>query len=319
MKKLFSVLLALSLLLGLFGCAFVEMLENDKNVVDLGNGEEAVRWHLVSHNNEYSSVKEAYFEFDEKTFRYYEDGVLKKEGGHRITYYGVENEISPLHLNLEFGQDESGFSVFDYLDCYTEDAKDNLRQFTIISEGYHVKTVRSGGVPVRDYHLSEMPYAFGTYVKESSEPYTYQNGKADYLGVSRLDGTFVDETGNKFYFTNNSYSSNPQSVSYTVYMRYENKVNGTALEGTVHLSYYEDFDTGERHDVALIYVMHGEGEPGEETGTSVFADYELMDFVLDGEDTLTFAYAQYFTETPECEYDPSGFLGGTYRKVTAVE
>ena len=315
MKKLFSVFLALALLLGLSGCAFSELMHDGDNVVDLGNGKESVKWNLVSHDNAYSTVEEAYFEFDKDSFRYYEDGVLKKEGTHRVTYYGVENTISPLHLNLNFGKDDSGFSVYDYIDCYTEDAKDDLHQFTVISEGYHVETERSGGVPVRDYHLSEMPYAFGTYVKEGATPYEYRNGKANYLGCARLDGTFVDDAGNKFYFTNNSYSSDPNSSSYTVYMRYESKANGTFVEGTIGPSYYEDFDTNERHDIALIYVMHGEWEPGAEPGTAVFADYQLIDFLFDGDDSFTFGGAAYFDEASECDYDPTHFIPGTYHKV----
>ena len=67
----------------------------------------------------------------------------------------------------------------NYIECYTEDDRDALRQFTIMSEGYHIEPLRGGGVPIRDYHLSDMPYAFGTYVKESSEQYTYKNGKAN--------------------------------------------------------------------------------------------------------------------------------------------
>lgn len=301
----------------LSGCALLELLEDQNNAVDLGNGSESVKWHLVYNNNEYSSVKSAYFEFNKDTFKYYEDGALKKEGTHRITYYGVENTICPLHLNLDFGKDSTGFSVFDYIECYTEDAKDDLHQFTIMSEGYHIKPLRSGGVPVRDYHLSEMPYAFGTYVKESTEQYTYKNGKANYLNCARLDGTFVDEAGNKFYFANNSYSSDPESVSYTVYMRYENKANGSFVEGTIYMSWYEDFDTGEPHNVAMIYVMHGEGEPAEESGVSVDADYELMDFDFADDGSFSFAYGEYFGDSRECDYDPSSFIGGTYTKVNA--
>jgi hypothetical protein len=291
------------------------LFEDNKNVVDLGNGSNYVKWNLADNNNEYSTVTDAYFEFNKDSFRYYEDGVLKKEGTHRITYYGVENAISPLHLNLEFGKDETGLSIFDYIDCYTEDAKDDLHQFTIISEGYHIDPPRSGGVPVRDYHLSDMPYAFGTYVKEGADEYTYKNGKVNYLGSSRLDGTFVDEAGNKFYFANNSYSSDHESSSYTVYMRYENKASGTFVEGTIHLSYYEDFLTGEPHNVAIIYVLHGDGEPAEEPGVSVEADYELMDFELGDDGSLSFAYGGYFYENNECDFDPENFVGGTYTKI----
>jgi hypothetical protein len=315
MKKLLTLILALSMVLCLSSCSLFELFEDNKNVVDLGNGSNYVKWNLVDNNNEYSTVTEAYFEFNKDSFRYYEDGVLKKEGTHRITYYGVENAISPLHLNLEFGKDETGLSIFDYIDCYTEDAKDDLHQFTIISEGYHIDPPRSGGVPVRDYHLSDMPYAFGTYVKEGAEEYTYKNGKANYLGSSRLDGTFVDEAGNKFYFANNSYSSDHESSSYTVYMRYENKASGTFVEGTIHLSYYEDFLTGEPHNVAMIYVLHGDGEPAEEPGVSVEADYELMDFELGDDGLLSFAYGSYFYENNECDFDPENFVGGTYTKI----
>jgi hypothetical protein len=160
-----------------------------------------------------------------------------------------------------------------------------------------------------------MPYAFGTYVKEGAEEYTYKNGKANYLGSSRLDGTFVDEAGNKFYFANNSYSSDHESSSYTVYMRYENKASGTFVEGTIHLSHYEDFLTGEPHNVAMIYVLHGDGEPAEEPGVSVEADYELMDFELGDDGSLSFTYGSYFYENNECDFDPENFVGGTYTKI----
>ncbi len=316
MRKILTLFLAFCMIIGLSGCALSELFEDKANVVDLGNGDTFVKWVLVHNNNEYRTVESAYFEFNNKSFKYYEDGILKKEGTHRITYYGTENTISPLHLNLEFGRDESGFSVFDYLDCYTEDTKDNLHQFTIMNEGYHIEPLGSGGVPVRDYHLSDMPYAFGTYVKVGTEQYTYTNGKANYLNCSKLDGTFVDESGNKFYFANNSYSKDPESVSYTVYMRYENKVNNTFVEGTIHLSWYEDFYTNQRRDVALIYVMHGEGEPTEESGVSVLADYELIDFIFGENDSISFSGAEYFDENSECDYDPAGFIGGTYYKIT---
>ncbi|MBQ9735983.1 MAG: hypothetical protein IJV96_04280 [Clostridia bacterium] len=316
MRKVLAFVVILSMVLALSGCALSELLHMNDDVVDMGGGEASVKWNLVHNNNAYSTVQSAYFEFAGDTFRYYEDGVLKKEGTHKVTYSGVDNALNPLVIVLNFGEDETGLSIFDYLQCYTEDTKDQLHQFTVMSEGYHIEPLRSGGVPVRDYHLSDMPYAFGTYVKESTEPYTYQNGKADYLGCSKLDGTFCDELGNLFYFSNNSYSSKPESSYYTVYMRYENHANGTAIEGTISLSWYEDWDTGERHDVALIYVTHGDGEPAAQSGVSVEADYELMDFVFSEDGSFSFTCGEYFAENPECEYDPANFIGATYHKVT---
>lgn len=318
MKKVFSLVFISLLLLCLSGCSILELIKDDDDIVDLGSGETIAKWNLVWNNNEYRPVETAYFEFDNTNFKYYENGELKKEGSHRITYFGVENTISPLHLNLNFGLDSTRFSIYDYIYCYTEDSKDNLHQFTIISEGYHIKPLRSGGVPVRDYHLSDMPYAFGTYVKEGTEQYEYKNGKVNYLNCAKLDGTFIDEFGNKLYFANNSYSSNNDSnvySSYTIYMRYENNQKNITLEGTIKLSWYEDFYTKEHYDVALIYVMHGESEPGEESGTSVEADYELFKFVFTDENDIQFESAKYFSEKKECEFDPIDFVGGLYHKV----
>ena len=98
-------------------------------------------------------------------------------------------------------------------------------------------------------------------------------------------------------------------------MRYENNVDGNYIEGTIHLSYYNEFESGKHHDVALIYVMHGEGEPSKESGVTVEADYELMDFTFGEDGSISFAFAKYFDEASECDYDPGSFVGGTYYKV----
>ncbi len=315
MKKILAIIFTFLICLTFSGCFLSELSNDKKNIVDLGNKQTFVKWNLVHNNNLYRQVESAYFEFNNETFKYYENGELKKQGSHRITYYGLENTISPLHLNLEFGKDSSGFNVYDYIDCYTEDSKEDLHQFTIISEGYHIEPLRSGGVPIRDYHLSDMPYAFGTYVKESAEQYTYKNGKVNYLNCAKLDGTFIDESGNKFYFANNAYSSDSESVSYDIYMRYENNLDNTVLEGNIKLSYYDDWDTGEQRNCALLYVMHGENEPSEEAGISVFADYQLNDFNFGDDDSICFSGGDYFTDNPECDFNPNNFIAGTYYKV----
>lgn len=317
MRRILAILFVVLVAFGLTGCSLAELFQNEDDVVDLGNGEKAVKWNLVSNDNECRPVDSAYFEFDQDSFRYYENGELKKEGTHRNTYFGVENSNTPLHLNLNFGKDESGFSVYDYIDCYTEDAKENLHQFTIVSEGYHIEPIRSGGVPVRDYHLSDMPYALGTYVKEGSAQYEYENGKVNYLNCSKLSGRFCDKNGNSMYFLNNSYSANYQSTDYskyTVYVRYENNTNHSFVEGTVKLSWFEDWDTGERRDVAVIHVMHGENEPGQEGGTYANPDYRLLDFAFGDDGSITFRSGEYFYENDECDYDPGNFIGGTYYK-----
>lgn len=320
MKKILSILLAILIAFGLTGCALTEFLDDKKEVVDLGDGETAVKWNLVVNDNEYRPVESAYFEFDQTDFKYYENGLLKKQGTHRITFFDVENSNAKLHLNLNFGTDESGLSIFDYIDCYTEDDKDDLHQFTIISQGYHIEPIRSGGVPVRDYHLSDMPYALGTYIKEGAEQYTYKNGKVNYLGCAKLDGKFCDDKGNIIYLLNNSYSAKYQTneySKYTVYIRYENKTNATFIEGTIKLGYYEDWDTGEKHNTASIYVLHGDGEPGAESGTYAEPDYHLLDFNFGDDGSISFSSAEYFYDNRECNFDPINFIVGTYYKVSA--
>lgn len=316
-KLLSSIIFSFSLT-SLNSCALGEFFKNNEAIVDLGNGDRSIKWNLVVNDNKYHTVESAYFEFNNKNFKYYEDGKLKKEGTHRITYAGETGYTSPLHLNLDFGKNESGLSLFDYIDCYTEDKKENLHQFTIIREAYHITPLRSGGVPVRDYHLSEMPYAFGTYLKESSERETYKNKKVNYLNCSYLDGTFMDEKGNKFYFLNNSYSYHAKEneyAKYTINMRYENNQNSTFIEGTIFLSYYNEFDTNKYHDVAMIYVLHGEGEPAKERGVSVLADYQLLDFTFNESNSFSFTSGSYFSDNKECDYNPSNFIPGTYNKV----
>lgn len=319
MKRICSVLLTLLIAFGLSGCALFELIHDKDLVTDLGNGDEFVRWTLVQNDNECRPVNSAYFEFNSKAFKYYENGVLKKEGTHRITFFGSDNPNLPLHLNLDFGRDGNGFSVYDYIDCYTEDGRDTLRQFTIVSEGYHIEPIRSGGVPVRDYHLSDMPYALGTYVKEGAEQYTYQNGKVNYFECAKLDGTFYDELGNKLYFVNNSYSPTYASTDYsqyTVYVRYENNTTHTFVEGTISMSRYEDFWTGEPKSCALIYVMHGDGEPGEEKGTYAFPDYQLTDFYFGDDGSLSFSGGEHFPDDPECDFDPGHFVAGRYQRAS---
>ena len=74
MKKVFGLLAVLTL--SLSGCAFLEIAENKQRVVDLGDGENFVKWNLVENDNEYHQVESAYFEINKDTIRYYEDGTL---------------------------------------------------------------------------------------------------------------------------------------------------------------------------------------------------------------------------------------------------
>lgn len=315
MKKFILELLLPVIALTLSGCAFLEFAKNDKLVVDLGDGDTFVKWNLVENYNEYRPVQSAYFEINKDTIRYYENGNLKKEGNARILYNGFDNETRPLTIALKFGMDENGVDAYDELVCYTEDAKESIHQFTIMAEGYHVKALRMGGVPVRDYHISEMPYAFGTYVKEDTEC-SYYRGPSEIKvrEATKLKGTYVDASENKFYFLNhNCYREDGYYyTSSNIYFRYENNIKNTFLEGTIRLSYYDSHELNRRVDTALLYVMHGQSEPSSEKGVVLEPDYQLLDFSFLEDGSLSFSEGTYFYDVRECDWNPANFVPGTY-------
>lgn len=317
MNKFISKLVLPFIALSLSGCAFFEFNDNNKNVVNLGDGENFVKWSLVENNNEYHHVTSAYFEVNKNTIRYFEDDTLKKEGKPNAVYFGPENTTSPLVLQLNFGKDENGLRISDNLYCFTEDEKENVHQFTIMAEGYEVKALRMGGVPVRDYHLSEMPYVMGTYVKDGSERYDYKNSTDKDINADKLKGSFVDTSGNKFYFINNCfYQHNGYYLSYgNVYFRYENNIKNIFLEGTIVLSYYDSYELNRRVETALLYVMHGQSEPSSEKGVVLFPDYHLLDFIFSQESSFSFNEATYFYDNNECDWNPNDFIPGTYTKI----
>ncbi len=306
MNKCVKTVLLSILTSSLAGCAFFEFADNQKYVVDLGNGESYIKWNLVENNNEFHPVSSAYFEFSKDSFKYYENGLLKKEGKNSAKYFGIDDGVTQMTICLNTIN-----SIRDdgRLYCFTEDEKNDLHQFTIRSMGYQIQPVRTGGVPVRDYHLSNMPYAFGTYVKEGSQRYTYQHEKI----APNYNGTFVDRSGNQFYFANNSYKSNASFTEYTVYFHYENATTLKPVEGTLSFSEYDDWELGHRK-VALLYVMHGQSEASKEKGVSEFPDYELKDFTYDEtSNSISFTEAKYFDDA-ECDYLPSNFVAGSYTK-----
>lgn len=309
----------LKLLLPLIGltlssCAFLEIAENKQRVVDLGNGDSFVKWSLVENNNEYHQVETAYFEINKNTIRYYEDGALIKEGEPNAVYFGQESTTSSLVLQLKFGMGEDGVRMADNLYCFTEDEKGNVHQFTIMAEGYEIKALRQGGVPVRDYHLSEMPYAMGTYVKEGSVRYTYKNKTDKDITADKLKGSFVDASNNKFYFLNNCYyqQNGYYLLSANIYFRYENNAKNIFLEGTIGTSYFDSYELNRRVDVALLYVMHGQSEPSSEKGVVLDPDYQLIDFTFAEDGSLSFSEGTYFYDNTECDWNPTNFVPGIY-------
>lgn len=317
MKKTIWKLLLPIAAFSLSSCAFMEMANNQKNSIDLGDGDTFVKWSLVENNNEYRPVESAYFEINKDTIRYFENGELKKEGEASITYHGLDDETRPLTIAINFGYKDH-LRIYDELICFTEDTKEEIHQFTIMAEGYHIKPLRQGGVPIRDYHLSEMPYAFGTYVKEESEYSAYKNSDSGKVGDStKLKGTFVDSSENKFYFLNNCfYNQNGYYFSSSnVYFRYENHAIDDFIEGTIRLTWIDSYEYGRRVNYALLRIMHGTSEPSEQKGVVLDPDYRLVDFNFSSDTQFSFTKGEYFYDNKECSWDPAKFVPGTYTRL----
>ena len=138
-------------------------------------------------------------------FDYYEDGVLKRDGVYRVVYRGVGADVSvPLSIGFEIKGDAKHR---DWLECYVDDFKTDFTQFTVIDEYRDAGLTRSGTPLWHDYRLGEMPFKYGTYVKEGA---TLKEEKNDFEYADRYyipSGEYVNQSGAKFTFVTTYYSS----------------------------------------------------------------------------------------------------------------
>ena len=176
---------------------------------------------------------DAYFKFNgEKNamhFEYYEGDVLKRDGMYRVVNRGNGSNVSvPLSIGFEI----KGNSKYrDWLECYADDFKTDFTQFTVMNE-YREAGLSSRGTPVwHEYRLSEMPFKFGTYVKEGA---SLKEEKKDFEYADRYyipSGEYVHESGAKFTFVTTYYTS-------SLLFRYE--YDDKVVEGVYGLSENKD-------------------------------------------------------------------------------
>ena len=208
---------------------------------------------------------DAYFVFDGSEnvmrFEYYENGTLKRDGWYRVVYRGEDADVStPLTIGLEIkGENRNK----DLINAYVDDFKTDFTQFTVMNEEREMGINEVSGTPkARMYRISEMPIAFGTYVKEGAEP-KEERGNAHYADQYYIpSGEYVNDSGAKFTFL----------TTYPLYgklmFRYE--YGGEAVEGI--------FTIGKDKDKIFLWIDY---EPGakptraqkEEYGMSGGADF----------------------------------------------
>ena len=140
-----------------------------------------------------------YFDIDGSkgnfTLKYYENGVLKKEGQFQRIVTRPEKVgkfADNLHFNVKCGDS------YEHISTYTE-SFDPINQFRIVEE-------YSGSD--RKYYLSELPFAMGTYVREGQEfkAETLASTEEDYITpnlkcfTSGLNGYYKLDEDHYFYF-----------------------------------------------------------------------------------------------------------------------
>ncbi|HBF86972.1 MAG TPA: hypothetical protein DDW54_04755 [Clostridiales bacterium] len=186
-----------------------------------------------------------YFIFDGSEnvmkFEYYENGELVRDGAYRVVYRGEGEDVStPLSIGFEIKGDSRHL---DWLYCYTEDFKTDFTKFTVMIEEREIDLSYSGTPRCHYYRMSEMPFKFGTYVKENSELKEYKHDAKRAEEYYFPNGEYVNDDGAVFTFM----------TTYPAYgillFRYE--YDGKTVEGT--------FFIGNQTDKIFLWIDYHPG------------------------------------------------------------
>ena len=234
-KKIIAFALALCSLSGVVfvsGCGIMEGLFGNPNQMFDECTETTGKW--IYRDFYTGEATDDYFIFDGTKnvmkFEYYKNGELVRDGIYRVVYRGEEKvDSTPLSIGLEIKGDKKHR---DWLYCYVEDFKSDFTQFTVISEEKDIDMSYSGTPRWRYYRMSEMPFEFGTYVKEGSEIKKYRNDAERAAKFHFLNGDYVNADGAVFTFktTYPAFSN--------LLFRYE--YGGKSVEGMFTIGYKKD-------------------------------------------------------------------------------
>ena len=233
MKKVLSYLLACLLLLSipaLVGCNLSfgtgDSTEQLFERCDALTG----RWILYDPSTNQPTNTSLVFDGAEGAMRfsYYKDGTLVRDGVFRAVYRGEGKDVAtPLSIGFEIKNSEHR----DWLDCYVDDFKTDFTQFTVMREERDLPNDMTGIPQAHVYRISELPFAYGTYVKEgvalkeNKNDLKYAN---DYIIPA---GTYESVSGAKLIFLGDYYC-------FGMMLRYEN--GDEAVEGIYTVSPEKD-------------------------------------------------------------------------------
>ena len=277
MKHKFLILIPL-LSLCLTGCGLLEaLLEKDTDVIHTKSYEPVTGKYVLyeASDKRISDISNTYFDIDgtNMTLKYYENGVLKKEGEiqkllTRNDYIGSYSDV--LHFNVK-----TGSKTADHICTYTE-SLEPINQFRIIQEYYNPGDAL--------YYLSELPYIMGTYVREGEEyvaekPHTNDR---DYLTptdndfTAAIDGKYALNDNTYFYFLNPRGWSTPNGGFINSFFQYYSPDLNKPIEGFIW-GYSYDYSNTQKKKTFYIRTYRDSVDWGDKLEGRVSFGYDTFD------------------------------------------
>lgn len=248
--------------------------------------------------------EDTYFVFDGSeggmTFSYYEDGVLKYDGGFKSVYRSSPDANNPLTFVIT----RNDKSKEDWINCYVENLEESFTQFCITFEEEDLG-VTDGTVYTHVYRMSELPYRIGTYVLEGKEYTPFAKTGFDDGEYRIPEGTYVSDGGQSLTvlpLMNQSYSL----------FRYTN--GETVIEGM--------FNIAEDRRTIYLYIEHDIYQKvrnsDKDNYDTTFSICYPPDFYLRGnfdtnDNSIVIDGLYHHSESPS-EIDDSAWVFGTYVK-----
>ena len=300
--KLFLILLYIISTIILVGCdALKDIIGGDTDNSHISSYEPITGiFYLYEAFDERINCENTYFDIngskDDFSLKYYENGVLKKEGKFKkvIVYedkvgYWCDN----LHLNIKCGD------TYEHISAYTE-SFDPVNQFRIIDE-------YSGGNKEMKYYYSELPFVLGTYVREGVDFVAESSNKNDVdysvptknCYTSELNGKYVLDENHYFYFISPKGYTLKNGDYLDSYFQYYAPGLNKPLEGFAHGIYYDN-----SYNPPCIFFTYSR-------------ESSFYDALADNENSLMFGYTTFDEDDTMIEHFGSiDFSDGVLKSFT---
>ena len=297
MKKFLAVLSALPIVFCAVACELLGIGGGGDGNGKYSEAYEPItgKFYLYETTDARLTVGETYFDIDGSkgnfSLKYYEDGVLKKEGiFQRVVTreQDVGKWTDNLHFNVKCGD------TYEHLGTYTE-SFDPINQFRILEEYNGAKDYK--------YYYSETPFVLGTYVREGEEyvPESKNTNKTDYTVptlenyTAELDGEYRLDEDHYFYFVSPKGFALADGAYMDSYFQYYSSDLEKPIEGFAHGITYKDSIAPSR-----LYLTYSHGS----------SYYRAL---KDSESALFFGYHTFVNDRMIDHYGSIDFTNGELR------